>query len=143
MAEEEAANQNVAEEEEADEKTLLLEAWQKRGAVKFNDFEKVSDTARVQLLREARQLGPEYSVSYADGTAIEISDETYKMEKVSASAVAKKLLLLSGQNGVAAAIKRYLHLHYECKVMRVRKKKFYQILINFLNSTLTNAKHLS
>ena len=133
----------MAAEQEANERALLLEAWQKRGAVKFDGFEKVSDTARVQLLRESRKFGPEFSVSYADGTAIEISNETYNMKTVSASAVAKKLLLLSGQNGVAAAIKRYLHLHYECKVMQVRKKKFYQILIKFLNSSLTNTKHLS
>ena len=72
----------MAADQEADERALLLEAWQKRGAVKFDGFEKVSDTARVQLLRESRKLGPEFSVSYADGTAIEISNETYNMKTV-------------------------------------------------------------
>ena len=85
-------------------------------------FEKVNQTTLVQMLRGLKEMDGKFSVKYKRCKDIAISDETYHMTGKSAYPITKKLLLLSGQNSVAQAIKRYLHLHYKCNVMQVSKK---------------------
>ena len=105
---------------------LLRAAWDERGVVETTmEFEKVNQTTLVQMLRGLKEMDGKFSVKYKRRTDIAISDETYHMTGKSAYPITKKLLLLSGQNSVAQAIKRYLHLHYKCNVMQVSKNNFF------------------
>ena len=113
-------------EDEPTPQELLRAAWDKRGEVKTTlTFEKVNQTTLVQLLQSLKQFDAKFSVKYKGGHNIAISDETYHMTGKSPYPVTKRLLLLSGQNSVAQAIKRYLHLHYKCNVMQVSKNNFF------------------
>ena len=105
---------------EKSDKELILDAWKERGSVEFKDtFQNISDTEIENLKRKINKMDGALDAKHT-GENLSIADEHYTMAKKAASPTAKKLLLSSGQNGVAESIQRYLHLHYKSRIMSVR-----------------------
>ena len=101
-------------------KEILVDAWKDRGTVKYNDsFKKISDSEVEDLKRMIKKMGGPLTESH-DGDNLCIADDHYKMAKKEPTPTAKKLLLSSGQNGVAESIKHYTRLHYQSRIMTVR-----------------------
>ena len=124
--EEPTAQEEPIPGEEPTPQELLRAAWDERGEVTTTmTFKKVNQTTLVQMLWSLKQLDPKFSKKYTGRKDIAISDEMYHMKGECVHPVTKKLLLLSGQNSVAQAIKRYLHLHYKCNIMQVSKNNFF------------------
>ena len=100
-------------------KEILVDAWKDRGTVEYNDsFKNISDTEVEHLKCMIKKMGGPLTESH-DGVNLCIADH-YKMAKKEPTPTAKKLLLSSGQNGVAESIKCYTHLHYQSRIMTVR-----------------------
>ena len=105
---------------EKSNKELLLDTWKDRGTVKYNEsFNKISDTEIEHLKHTIKKMDGALTDKH-DGVDLSIADEHYKMPNKVATPTAKKLLLSSGQNAVAESIKRFLHLHYQSRIMMVR-----------------------
>ena len=103
---------------EKSNKEILVDVWKDRGTVEYNDsFKKISDTEVEHLKHQIKMGGP--LTEKHDGVNLCIAN-TYKIGKKEPTPTAKKLLLCSGQNGVAESIKRYTRLHYQSRIMTVR-----------------------
>ena len=94
----------------------LQNAWQDRGAVKFDEqFHDVSDKIMGQLKKTIKKFESDYTTPY-NGTILRVSNKTY-MQKVSATEEAKLLLLSSGNNQLAKEIKDHLKVKYDACVV--------------------------
>ena len=78
----------------------------------------ISNTEVEHLKHMIKRMGGPLTESH-DGVNLCIADH-YKMAKKEPTPTTKKLLLSSGQNGVAESIKRYTCLHYQSRIMKVR-----------------------
>ena len=100
-------------EEQKQKLKKLQNAWQDRGAVKFDEqFHDVSDKIMGQLKKMIKTLESDYTTPY-NGTILRVSNKTYHMQKVSATEEAKLLLLSSGNNQLAEEIKDHLKVKYD------------------------------
>ena len=103
------------QEEQKQKLKKLQIAWQDRGAVKFDEqFHDVSDKIMGQLKKTIKKFESDYMTPY-NGTIPQVSNKTYHMQKVSATEVAKLLLLSSGNNQLAEEIK----ITWKSNMMRV------------------------
>ena len=97
---------------EKSNKEILVDTWKDHGTVDYNDsFKKISDTEVEHLKRTIKKMGGALTEKH-DGVNLCIADDHYKMAKKEPTPTAKNCFCLLA--------KRYIHLHYQSRIMMVR-----------------------
>ena len=110
-------------EERKQKHTKLKQLWEERGMVKFEQkFDTISDSVARKIKNKIKKLENDYKIAY-EGSIPRVSDGTYHMKNVNATDEARLLLLSSGNNSLAEAIKEHLRIRYDAALLEVAKKK--------------------
>ena len=95
--------------------TLQYNWWKERGMVKFEQkFDTISDSVATKIKNKIKKLENDYKIAY-EGSIPRVSDGTYHMKNINATDEARLLLLSSGNNSLAEAIKEHLRIRYDCR----------------------------
>ena len=110
-------------EERKQKHTKLKQLWEERGMVKFEQkFDTISDTVATKIKNKIKKLENDYKIAY-EGSIPRVSNGTYHMKNVNATDEARLLLLSSGNNSLAEAIKEHLRIWYDAALVDGAKKK--------------------
>ena len=109
-------------EERKQKHTKLKQLWEERGMVKFEQkFDTISDSVATKIKNKIK-LENDYKIAN-EGSIPRVSDGTYHMKNVNATDEARLLLLSSGNNSLAEAIKEHLRIRYDAALIEGAKKK--------------------
>ena len=109
-------------EERKQKHTKLKQLWEERGMVKFEQkFDTISDTVATKIKNKIKKLENDYKIAY-EGSIPRVSNGTYHMKNVNATDEARLLLLSSGNNSLAEAIKEHLRIRYDAALVDGAKR---------------------
>ena len=115
-------------EERKEKHTKLKQLWEERGMAKFEQkFDTISDSVATKIKNKIKRLEKDYTIPYEGSnprySIPRVTDGTYHMKNVNATDETRLLLLSSGNNSSAEAIKEHLRIRYDAALVEGAKKK--------------------